>query len=251
MDGKKLSYIPGVIVGADGRGDQIDEPPLIDLIDKNIAHYQVNADYRHGLHFTGLPTLFLSGMVTEGEGKQEFHIGSTAAITSQYPDAKGMFIEFTGQGLGAMEKALDRIEKQMAMLGARMIADETAQRETLGATQIKRQGENGVLSRIAQAVSEAIEWSLGVFAEWAGHPGDVVYQINRDFQPTLIDAPTLTALTASLQAGAISQEEFFDLLQRGDMIKAETTFEEHQTQIDANGPASPAKPAVDPSQAAA
>jgi hypothetical protein len=63
-----------------------------------------------------------------------------------------------------------------------------------------------------------------------------VYQINRDFQPTLIDAPTLTALTASLQAGAISEEEFFDLLQRGDLIKAETTFEEHQTQIDAQGP---------------
>jgi hypothetical protein len=235
MRGQALTYIPFALLGPDGRGDAIDEPPLIDLVDKNIAHYQVNSDYRHGLHFAALPTLFLSGMVAEDGGNTEFRIGSRSAITSPHPDAKGMYIEFTGQGLGPIEKALDRLEKQMAMLGARMIADETKQAETLGATQIKRQGENSVLSRIVQATSEAMEWALGVFAEWAGHKGKVIYQINRDFLPTGVDAQQLTALLAAVQAGEMSSESFFDFLQRGDVIRADATFEEERERIESAG----------------
>jgi hypothetical protein len=242
MNGRALDYIPFAILGADGRGDQIDEPPLLDLVDSNIALYQINADYRHGLHFTGLPTPVISGYTPANES-EKIYIGSTSAWIFPDPNAKAAFLEFTGQGLGELQKAIDNKKLEMAMLGARMIADETAKaRETLGATQIKRQGENGVLSRIAQAVSEGLEWALGVFAEWAGHSGEVVYQINRDFQPTLIDAPTLTALVASLQAGALSMEEFFDLCQRGDMIRAEVTFEQHQEQIASGGPPAPIAP---------
>ena len=242
MNGNKLDRIPFVILGPQGRGDEVDEPPLLDLINANIALYQINADYRHGLHFTGLPTPVVSGYVPEKDG-EEFYIGSTSAWVFPDPQAKAAYLEFTGQGLSELQKAIDNKKQEMAMLGARMIADETSKaRETLGATQIKRQGENGLLSRIALALSEGLEFALEIFAEWAGFQSDVVFQLNRDFEPTLVDAPTLTALTASLQAGAISQQEFFDLLQRGDMIEASMSFEEHQAQIDANPPAAPARP---------
>ena len=242
MNGKPLSFVPFFIIGPDGKGDQIDEPPLLDLVDSNIALFQINADYRHGLHFTGLPTPVVSGYQPES-ASETLTIGSTTAWVFPDPQAKAVYLEFTGQGLTELRAAILAKQQEMAMLGARMIADETSHaRETLGATQIKRQGENGVLSRIAQAVSEGLEAALDVFAQWAGAPGDVVFQINRDFQPTLVDAPTLTALTASLQAGAISPQEFFDLLQRGDVVEADMTFEQHQAQIDANAPPAPAKP---------
>jgi hypothetical protein len=246
MNGKPLTFIPGVIGGAGGRGDQIDEPPLIDLVDKNIAHYQVNSDYRHGAHMTALPTLFLAG-VTAPEGPNgtpgKIYIGGSAAITSSDPNAKGEFIEYKGQGLGAVEKMLDRIERQMALLGARMIADETRQAETLGATQIKRVGENSVLAKIVKGVSETLEWALGVFAEWAGAKGDIVYQINRDFLPAGMDAQQLNALLAAVTAGKMSSESFFDLLQRADLIDPEITFEDEQARIDSDPPPMP-KPAM-------
>lgn len=242
MNGNKLDRIPFVILGTDGRGDELDQPPLIDLINANIALYQINADYRHGLHFTGLPTPVISGYVPEKDG-EKFYIGSMSAWVFPDPQAKASFLEFQGTGLKELSTAIDAKKQEMAMLGARMIADETQKaRETLGATQIKRQGENGMLSRIALALSEGLEIALEIFAQWAGQAGDIVFQLNRDFEPTLIDAPTLTALTASLQAGAISPQEFFDLLQRGDMVEASATYEEHQAQIDANKPPSPAKP---------
>ena len=229
-NGATLSFIPFYIVGRNGLQTSCEEPPLIDLVDANIAHYQVNSDYRHGLHFTGLPTLFLAG-VTQEEGAAPFYIGSAAAITSPHPDAKGMFIEYTGQGLGAVEKALASLERRLAVLGARMIADENRQVETLGATQIKRAGENSVMAAIVLAISEVMEKCIAVMADWVGASGEVVYQINRDFVPADMDAQRLTALVGAWQSGAISEAELFDVLKRADVIDAEKTLEEHQEEV--------------------
>ena len=142
-----------------------------------------------------------------------------------------MFIEYTGQGLGAVEKALASLERRLAVLGARMIADENRQVETLGATQIKRAGENSVMAAIVLAISEAMEKCIAVMADWVGASGEVVYQINRDCVPADMDAQRLTALVGAWQSGAISEAELFDVLKRADVIDAEKTLEEHQAEV--------------------
>jgi hypothetical protein len=248
--GKPLDFIPFAIIGTGGRGDCIDEPPLIDLIDANIALYQINADYRHGLHFTGLPTPYVAGYTRETEGEQ-LRIGSTTAWIFRDAGAKVGFLEFTGTGLSELREAMMEKKQEMALLGARMIADETKQVETLGATQIKRSGENSVLSKIVQAVSQSLEWCLEVFADWAGQSGEIVYSINRDFLPTMLDGRTLTALIAAQQAGNLSKHSLFDLLQRGDVIEAGLTYEEEQSRIDADGPTMPAPAPTVPKDKAA
>lgn len=234
MNGRTLGEIPFRICG------EVEEPPLIDLVDANIAHYQINSDYRHGLHFTGLPTLFLAGVQTD----KNFYIGSAAAITTPDPNAKANFIEFTGQGLSETREALRALEQRMAVLGARMIADETTQAETLGGTQIKRAGENSILASIVLEVGRSIEWALGIFAAWAGASGTVRYEINRDFNPAGLDAQQLTALVAAVQAGQLSDRELFDLLQRHDVIEPTKDFEAHQEELDAQGPARPVEVAA-------
>lgn len=229
MNNQPLDFIPFKLDG------DFDDPPLIDLVDKNVAHYQVNSDYRHGLHFTGLPTAVISGYQKQ-EG-DEFYIGSPKAWVFPDPQAKAAFLEFTGQGLGALEKALDRLERQMALLGARMLADESKQAvETLGATQIKRTGENSVLAKIVKSTSRTLEWALTVFAKWAGHEAKIVYQLNRDFLPAMMDAQQLNALFQGVVSGNISKQELFVLLQRGDVIDGEKTFDEHQAEIDIDTP---------------
>lgn len=237
MRGQKMTFVPFFIIGVNGIQTECDEPPLIDLVDANIAHYQVNSDYRHGLHFTGLPTLFLAGIQDDAP----LYIGSTQAITTPVPEARGEYIEFSGQGLGAVEKALASLERRMAILGARMISDETKQVETLGATQIKRAGENSILAAIVIAVSDVIERALTVMAEWVGASGEVVYQINREFTPVAMDAQQLTALVAAWQSGAVSEAELFELLQRGDVIDGAKSLEEHQAETDVS--VAPVRPA--------
>lgn len=254
IENAALNYVPFIMVGATGKGDAIDEPPLIDLVDANIALYQVNSDRRHGLHFTGLPTLFLAGVNPEQDAAGnavKFHVGSTAAITSNDPNAKGSYIEFTGSGLTPSKDMSLELKQEMALLGARMLADESRQAETLGGTQIKHQGENSMLGEIVAHASDALEWALGVFAQWAGASGEIVYQINRKFLPAPMGPQELTALVASWQSGAISDGDLFRNLQEGEIIAADKTLEEHAAEIDMQGPAMPAPaPTPKPAEAA-
>lgn len=246
MGGRALAYVPFFIVCPTGFQLCCEEPPLIDLVDKNIAHYQVNSDYRHGAHYTALPTLFLAGL--EDDDAEPIYIGSSKAITSRHPEARGEFIEYKGQGLGALERQLDRLERQMAVLGARMIADETQQVETLGATQIKRAGENSVLASIVGAVSDVIVQALTVMAQWVGATGEIKYEINREFSPVGISSQDLIAYMQQVQAGLMSEQEYYELLQRGDVIDGAKPFEEHQEEIGQAGPARPDPLAPDPNE---
>lgn len=232
MANNALDFIPFYIAGVDGVDSEPDAPPLIDLVDLNLAHYRVTADYEHGCHFTGLPTLFLSGIRADKDGKTPtFYIGSQAAILVDDPNADGKFIEFTGQGLGALVANLDRKEQQMAILGARMLFAEKRAAEAAETASIHRTGENSVLAAIAGGVSEAMERALSVFCKWAGADGEVKYQLNRDYNPAMIDAQQLTALLKTVQMGQMSEQELFYLLQRGDMIEGNKTFEQHQEEV--------------------
>lgn len=240
MNNKRLDYIPFAIVGPDGIDSELDEPPLIDLVDLNLAHYRVTADYEHGCHFTGLPTLFLSGFGADETGAApSFRIGSQAAIVAPHPEADGKYIEFTGQGLDALQANLDRKEQQMAILGARMIAEEKRVAETATTAAIHRTGENSVLASIAMAVSEALEWALDVFSDWTGGAGEVTYQLNRDYNPAMLSAPDITAYMKAVQMGMMSPQSFHELMQRADVIDSERSYEEEQELIGQMGPPRP------------
>lgn len=244
MNGQPLPFIPFLFVGVDGVDFEVDDPPLIDLCDLNLAHYNVTADYEHGCHFTGLPTAWIAGYTApmDGNGKpiaSSFYIGSPTVWTFSDPNAKAEYLEFTGQGLTALKDNLDRKESQMAVLGARMLAAEKKQAETATTAAIHRTGENSILSGIAISLSLAITRALEIFRDWAGGAGEVKYDLNRDFLPVPMEPAQLTALVSAWQAGALSTEDLFDNLQRGDVINSEKTLEEQQAEIAATPPPLP------------
>jgi hypothetical protein len=245
MNGKALDFIPFVFIGPDGTAAKLEEPPLIDLVDLNFAHYRVTAGYEHGCHFTGLPTPWISGYsppaVAAGQQAEKLYIGSESAMVFPDVGAKAGYLEFTGQGMQCLRDNLDAKKQEMATLGARMLADSSERQvETFGATAIKHVAENSILASIAISVSSGLRIALGWFQQWAGSNDKPEYEINRDFMPVQMDAPTLTALMAAWQGGALSEPELFDLLKRGDLIEAEKTLEDHQGEIDAAPPPAPA-----------
>ena len=245
LAGKPLDFIPFFIVGVDGIDSDVDEPPLIDLVDLNLAHYRTNADYEHGCHFTGLPTLFLSGFLNEDGTAPKFTIGSQAAIVAAHPEATGKYIEFTGQGLEALQTNLERKEQQMAIIGARMLFAEKRAVEAAETASIHRQGENSVLASIATAISEGLEKALAVFSAWAGVNQVVVYQLNRDFNPAMLSAQDITAYMKAVQMGLLSEQSFYALLQRADVADSEVTWEDEQERIATQEPPAPAPAAND------
>ena len=230
MNNAAMSFSPFVIMGTDDVSVDVDDPPLIDLVDVNLSHYRTTADYSHGCHFTGLPTLFLAGFKKENPD-DKIYIGSEAAIVTSNENAKAQFVEIKGEFL-ALEKKLDREEKQMAVLGARMLEPQIRGVESADAAAIHRKGEESVLSSMAQAISLGVSCALRWFVEWAGMDASgVVFELNRDFYPAPLSSQMLTALLMAWQQGGLSDQELFDNMKAGEVIAQDVTIEDHQAQI--------------------
>lgn len=232
LKGRPLRFIPFYAFGAGENTLNEQVPPLLDLVDLNLAHYRVTADYEHGTHFTGLPMLFIAGVTLKENEKVS--VGSQVALVTDNSDADGKFIEFSGQGLGALEKNLDRKEAQMASIGARMLAPEKSGVEAADTIIMRHSGETSVLAAIAKLASQQLTRMMTFIGEWAGVGGEVSIELNTDYLPAAMTAQDLTALIQSWQAGAISSETLFLNLQRGEIINEKVSFDDEQERIAAN-----------------
>ena len=61
----------------------VDKLPLADMIAVNLEHYRLNADFKHGLHFTALPTAWVSGF----DKMANLRISSSTAWVTEMPGA--------------------------------------------------------------------------------------------------------------------------------------------------------------------
>ncbi|MFZ6773038.1 DUF4055 domain-containing protein [Undibacterium sp. SXout7W] len=235
MNGKPMNFIPFFCIGVDDTDTEIDEPPLIDLVDMNLAHYRTTADYEHGCHFTGLPTPVVTGYTPETAG-EKLYIGSQAAWVFPSPDADAKYLEFSGGGLTFLENNLKNKENMMAVLGARMLEQTKRGVESAEVAAIHRSGEQSVLASIAQTISIGLESALEVLAQWAGSEEDIEFELNRDFHPMPLDANMLNALVNSWQRGAISYPSLFAKLKMGEVIDADVTVEEEQAKLSTQEP---------------
>jgi hypothetical protein len=233
--GNAFNYIPFIIISGKDADFSVIKPPILDLVNVNLSHYKTMADLEHGAHFTGLPTPIITG---HNLGEDEtFSIGSTTAWVLPNEETDVKYLEFTGQGLGALESRLVSKERQMATLGARLLVEEKAAVEAAETHNIKRQGENSALSSVAESISSGMTDALSILVEWSGvSSNDVEYKINKDFIPGTMDASTMVALLQIWQSGGMSFAEFIRNLQQGEIVNAEKSVEDIRQEIETDGP---------------
>ena len=233
--GQRFAYIPFMFVGTDDCKPEVELPPLLDLIDMNVHHYQVSADWEHGCHFQGLPTLFVSGW--NGDSDAPIYIGGPTANGLADPNAKAWFAEVQSN-FEAIRNNLQDKQSQMAVLGARMLENSKPSVEAADTLRQRSQGEQSALSAFAEVLGMAMTRALSWMAEWAGAAGEVSVKINKEFIPTALDAPTLTAIVAGWQAGVpgMSGQNVYAYMQRTGMADPEVKYEEEQERIASSGP---------------
>lgn len=235
MNNAPLGYIPFVFFGASFNGASVQKSPIYDLVTLNLSHYRTTADLEHGAHFTGLPTAVISGyQVSE---KEKLAIGASNAWVFPDPQAKASYLEFTGQGLGALSDRLLEKEKGMAAIGARMLAPEKQSAEASKTVQMRHSGEGAVLASIANMISSGLTRVLQIMAKWSSIDAEASIELNRDFVDNTLTAQDVAGLVASWQAGAISYETLFWNLQQGELIPAERTLKEEQGSLEVAAPA--------------
>ena len=237
MNGKPLDFIPFYFIGVDDMTPDIDDPPLNDLVDLNLDHYRLDADYKHGLHFTGLPTPVVTGYTRENEN-EKLYVGSSSAWVFPDPQAKATYLEYTGQGLSAIQAAKASDEQNMAILGARLLSPEKKAVETAQTAQIHRAGESSILSAIASTISIGLTMALNTFCEWAGSPGKWSITLNDEFMPPEVTPQELAEWLKGWQMGApgFSDQGLFDILQKREVVMPGVTLKEEQERIASKAP---------------
>ena len=220
--GKPLPLIPFVFHGPRHSRPDVDRGPLEDIVAVNLDHYRLNADFKHGLHFTALPTAWVSGF----DKGASLRIGSSTAWVSETPGATAGFLEFTGQGLTTHERAMDRDERLMAILGSRMLEDMKKVGETATAIELRQAGEYSILSNVALSLSDSMTQVLRWVYWWNSTeelPDDVkgeqvLMTLNTDFSTKGLASQDIQAIVGAWQAGSISQDSMFDLFRRGEVL---------------------------------
>lgn len=231
--GATLDFIPFVFFGPTGTDVEICKPPLLDLVDVNLSHFRSSADLEHGRHFCGLPTPWTAGAIANNGGP--LTIGSGVAWQFQDANGKAGMLEFTGQGLKALEEALRSKEALMAVLGARLLEEKSRVQEAAETVRMRHAGESSVLQMMAEAVSAGLTRCMKWHCSWSGtEDPDVDVTLNDEFFDQKMSAQEMQALVAMWQAEAISYETFYHNLQKGGVARPGVDFAAEREAINAD-----------------
>ncbi len=214
-------------------GDLGDPAPLEELVDANLNHYRFFADYAAKESASAFPVFYETGATGVG---QNVAIGPGAKWENTNPDAKFGVIQSKSDG-GSMRNYLLDMEQRMAALGAEMLKPRINQAESAEAKSLDQVAQNSVTADIAKEVSSLLETAMEACLKWLGQEGEVMYQLNTDYNPTSMNSQQLTALFNAYQGGGISYETFYENLQRGEIASTERTAEEElgMIQVDEAG----------------
>jgi hypothetical protein len=234
--GKPLTFIPFVFHGPKDDSPDPEKPPLDDVIVVNLGHYRLDADFKHGMHYTALPTAWVAGF----DKDTQLRIGSSTAWVSDNPQARAGYLEFAGQGLQTFEREKDRLEKQMAVLGSRLLESQKRVSESAEALSLRQAGESSIVSNISASISKSLTKVLRWAYWWLTNEPDpdaiptevASMELNRDFETATMTAQELVAVVQAWQAGLMSHDSALNLMRQGELLPPSRTNEEEMELIE-------------------
>ncbi len=253
--GKPLQSIPFIFHGPAHSRPDVAKSPIEDIVAANLDHYRLNTDYKHGMHFTALPTAFVTGF----DKTAQLRIGSTTAWVTETLGATAGYLEFKGDGLSTFERALDRVERLLAVLGSRLLESQKRVSESAEALAIRQAGESSIIAGISSSVTASLNDVLRWVYWWhstEAMPEDVTaehisYQLNSDFEASMMSATEIQALVAAWQSGAISRDTLLHNFRTGEILPPARTNDQEIELIRKEPPPPNVMPMLRPSPAPA
>ena len=242
--GVPLDFVPFVFHGPTTNGSNIhpEKAPLEDLISLNLEHYATSADFKHGLHFAGLPTAWVAGF----DKNTVLRVGGATAWVSEDPQARAGYLEFQGQGLTPLANYLDTLVRQMAVIGARLLENQKREAETAESMTIRQGGESAVLQTITNAVGQQLTRAVQIAFWWAAAEVDldpmniddelVNFTLNSDFVSGKMQSQDVVNLTNAWIAGGISRQTLTHNLEQGEILPPGVTPEDEDALIQLEAP---------------
>lgn len=212
--GAGLNEIPFVFCGVEGVSPRVPKLVLDGVKETNISHYVTSADLEHGRHFTALPQPWVAGFQPD----QELRIGSGVAWVATEPNARAGYLEFSGSGLGSLERALEHKEKQMAILGAKLLEGQRPGVLAAETARINQAGESSTLSAISSNIEIGLTKALRLWVNMQAGTDVPFVELNKDFVDQRLDPAGLSSVVQAYLSGAISYSTLFYNLKRGEIV---------------------------------
>lgn len=235
-----LGVVPFVPVYGKREAFMVGTPPLLELAQMNVAHWQSSSDQTNILHIARVPILAAVGV----DKAYELVVGaSTATKLPMGADLK--WVEVTGASIQAGADDIKAIEERMRQIGAELLVLAPG---NVTASQVLTENAIGAcaLSQMAEIFEDSLDLVLSFMAKWARieSGGGHVKLFNQYAAASLAEA-SASLLKESASAGLISSETYYAELQRRGIVAPDVTWEQERDRIASEGPSLPTDPLDD------
>jgi hypothetical protein len=227
-----LDFIPLVTFYARRTGFMTADSPLIDIADINIQHWQVGSDMYSVLHTASVPILTVTGVEKNDDGSAPLEVGAKSALLLP-SGAEAKFTEHTGKAVASAVAALAAMEEQMRLLGAELLVKKPGQATATQAT-LDTSQQRSELQAITGTFEDTLDQVINVMAQWAkitSFKGNM--QVYDDFLLAADDAVQEALMFSITTAGLLSQQSFYEAMQRRNVYDTDRPWEEEQERIKA------------------
>jgi hypothetical protein len=228
-----LQYVPLVTFYTKRTGFMTAKPPLTDLADLNIKHWNSQSDQDSILHTARVPILAITGISDE----DTVEIGAKSALMLP-TGADAKYVEHTGAAIEAGRLSLQDLENQMRAMGAELLA-ETQVSTTATQNAIEDSEQKCQLSMMVEGLEDALDQSLLIMHDWMklAYAGSI--DIFDDFSSDAIlqtAGPFVTALVQLVNARMLSKEDAFDEMKRYGIVSPDKVWADVQSRIEQEPP---------------
>jgi hypothetical protein len=204
-----VTAIPVIPVNVNRTSFFMGRPPLQDLADVNVQHWQCSSDYQNSVHVASIPFLLAKGMgpqeLDTSGNPQEMRIAVNSGVMAVDPNADVQWIEVTGAALAAARANLDSLVQEMEKLGTTLCTSTpggvTATEKSVNAAEA-----NSTVKSWALALQDAINGSLAFTAEYISEQPTALAQVNTEFASDYASDTTFSSVLEAHKLGVIDAE---------------------------------------------
>lgn len=269
--GYPLGFIPFQFYGPKESTPKFQDPPLLDISDMNVSHYQSYALLEAAREASATPVYVYAGEgVSDLSGDQEagpvnsadaelatqFYIGPKRIIMIGEKDSFDV-VEYSGSGLSELREGIETKEMHIRSLGGKLIGN---QRKMAAQSAVSTDLSNlsdqsilmGTVNNVETGFTDVIRWMLW----WKDAPQSVLNSarvtMNRQFQKGQLDPREIRAFQSVFKEGLVPLDVYYEILQKSEVLDPSMSLEEFtrlvrdQDQVP-HDPTDPPEPTSSPS----
>jgi hypothetical protein len=209
-----IDVIPIVTFYADHKGLLLGKPPIEDLVDLNIQHWQSRSDQTNILTVARFPILALSGGTEE---ESTVVIGPKKMLFCPDPAGKFYYVEHSGAAIGAGRQDLLDLEDAMTEYGTEFLKQRPS-RETATARTLDSAEATSPLQDAVRRFNDSMTQALYLTAKWMGIEDGGHVRVNDDRGPDQASGADLQALGQARQMRDLSRVAYLREFKRRGLL---------------------------------